>query len=126
MEIEEVTETLVPQGSIDPKDTVVGALPGELINLYSLWMATSKESARTLVDLQYSRDDEDLLARYDELSAKAKALESLFWIGVKEHFNLWGTSVKEVVGIRREYQIVKSQRIDYMPPFLKGLFGLEG
>ncbi len=115
-----VTERMLPQGDIDPGDTVVGTLPDELINLYSLWQATAKESQRTLVDVGYARSDEDLIARYDELADKAKALEYLFWIGVKEHFKLWGVGIKETLGIRQEYQIVKQKRSPH--PFA-GLFG---
>lgn len=124
IEIKEVTNYLLPPSSVDTsKDTVIGSLPDELIKLYSLWTATSKECDRTLVDLRYSRADEALFARYDELSDKAKALELLFWIGVKEHFNLWGVGVNATIGIRQEYQIVKFSREDNIPPFLKGLFG---
>ena len=124
IEIQEVTERMFPQGSVDSNDMVVGTLPAELVNLYSLWTATAKESARTLVDLRYAKEDETLLARYDELSDKAKALESLFWIGVKEHFSLWGIGLKEGIGIRQEYQIVKYKHSDDIPPLLRGLFGL--
>lgn len=126
IEIKEVSEYLLPPSPVDTsKDTVIGSLPDELIKLYSLWTATSKECDRTLVDLRYSRDDEALIARCDELSDKTKALESLFWIGVKEHFNLWGTGFKNTIGIRQEYQIVQFSREDNMPPFLKGLFGFS-
>lgn len=124
MEIQEVSEQMLPQISIGTNEIVVGALPAELINLYSLWTATAKESERLLVDLRYSQDDESLLARCDELSDKAKALEVLFWIGVKEYFNIWGIGVKETVAIRKEYQIVRFKRADSIPPFMKGLFGL--
>lgn len=126
LEIKEVTEQLLSQGSVESKDLVVGTLPSELINLFSLWTSTAKESARVFVDLRYSQDDEALIAHYDELSDKAKALEVLFWIGVKEHFNLWGTGLKQTIGIRQEYQIVTYSRTDGMPPFLKGLLGLQG
>lgn len=123
MEIQEVTERMAPQNSLDPKDTVVGTLPDELINLYSLWTATAKESERVLVELRYAQADEALFARYDELVDKTRALEALFWIGVKEHFNLWGIGLRDAIGIRQEYQVVRYKRPDTLPPFLKGLFG---
>lgn len=124
LEIQEVTELLSPQHSVDTTDTVIGSLPEELIQLFSLWTATAKESDRALIDLRYSPGDDALLARYDELSDKSKALQALFWIGVKEHFNLWGMAGKKALGIRQNYQIVSFAHTDNMPPFLKGLFGL--
>ena len=126
LEIQEVTEYLQPQQPKEENETVIGTLPEELIKLYSLWTATSRESDRVLVELRYSRD-KSLIDRYDELSDQAKVLELLFWIGVKEHFKLWGVLPKEnvQVGIRQEYQIVKFSREDNMPPFLKGLFGFS-
>ena len=123
MDIQSVTERLTPQQPVGSEETVIGTLPDELINLYSLWTATAKEGARTLVDLRYSVDDEDLMSRYDELTDKAAALESLFWIAVKEHLQIWGIGVKEAIGLRQEYQVVKHPRTANLPPFLRGLLG---
>ena len=124
MDIQEVTERQPPQQPIGSDDTVIGTLPDELINLYSLWTATSKESSKTLVDLHYAVNDEALQSLYDELSDKAKALESLFWIAVKEHFHLWGIGLTDVLGVRQEYKVVKSKRPPVMFNLFKGFPGV--
>ena len=123
MDIQSVTERLTPQQPVGSEETVIGTLPAELINLYSLWIMTAKEAAKTLVELNYSVADEDLISRYDELTDKANALESLFFISVKEHFHLWGMGLKEVMALRQEYQVVKYARTANLPPFLRGLLG---
>ncbi len=124
LELQDVPVQEFPFTPVSQTETVVGTLPAELINLFSLWMATAKESQRLTVEMRYKPDDLEMAAYYDELTSKAKALEAIFWIGVKEHFQLWGVGQKQTVAIRQDYQVVTGKLEDNMPPFLKGMFGL--
>ncbi|MBI3956755.1 MAG: hypothetical protein HY340_02090 [Candidatus Kerfeldbacteria bacterium] len=105
-----------PQGEIEERDHVVGQANDDLKRLYGLMMRWSKASLESVVAAQFAPNRE-LREHYTNqatmLGKKSEVLTEIFWITIKETFDLWQ---KPSVGIRKGWKVVWSE--PEVPPII--------
>lgn len=119
-------EVIAPEGEIEQKDHLAGDLNNDtqLQRIYTLGRKLSESGARMLLEAHLARkhdQQEELLIKASELRAKAEIVMSIFWISIKDSFQLWD---KPSVGIRQEWQVVWSDQDISIPPFFRNLLDL--
>lgn len=100
---------LEPKTEVGPTDHVVGEANVEIRKLYGLAMQTSRRSAESIVSAQYDinrETQEHHAAKAVELRKKAELLMEIFWVSIKDQFDLWQ---KPSVGIRKGWKVVWSE-----------------
>lgn len=105
------------------EDHVVGEMSEDLKRIYTTWINLQESADRAILEAKYAKGDDqrkELTGRAKELHAKTEALEIIFWISVRDEFELWD---KSSIGVRKNFQIVWS---DEGPPktfldFLRGM-----
>ncbi len=116
-----------PQIDIDIEggDHEIGEADADLKKLYSLATKWQKSSMELMVAAQYvnNREDQEYkIKKAKELGQKSNLLMEIFWVSIKEMYNVWH---KPSVGIRKGWRIVWSEpNGEPLPGFLKDLFGL--
>lgn len=127
LEVDSIKSVIDTPLEVGPKDHAVGVLSNYLQKLLTLWRLTDRATEQCQIDMKYSTDKDErekLHAKFHELRDKAEAVSNIFWIAVRDDFDLWG---KESVGIRKGFTIVwsDSEPEDNLPPFLRGFLRLE-
>uniref|UniRef100_A0A6M3KK32 Uncharacterized protein n=1 Tax=viral metagenome TaxID=1070528 RepID=A0A6M3KK32_9ZZZZ len=125
MELDSISgdQIINPNYLVEKDDHVVGTASDMVQKLFTLGKMMQKDAAQMELDAKFCSNLEEqvgLLAKYNELQAKAAVLKELFWIGVRDEFALWNKSV----GIRIDYTVVWNDK-DEMPPIAR-MFGLGG
>lgn len=95
-----------PQAEPGSGDHVVGTAGPELQKLYSLALTWEKAATEAILAARYSTTKVNLnqtAVKITQLREKAKILMEIFWISLKDAFNLWD---KESVGIRKGWKVV--------------------
>ena len=108
MELENIDakELDEPGEEVDPRsDVVVGEASDDLKRIYTLTEKLQEAGVRYSVDARFSKDNNlrsDAEKKVYELHDKLEALMRIFWITLKDDFNLWG---KDSVGIRKGWKV---------------------
>ena len=118
-------EVLPPYGDMEPSDHWAGDASNDeqLQRLYSLARRLAESAARTGLEAQLARKHEqreEFIMKCYELRKKAELVIEIFWISIKDSFQLWD---KDSIGIREDWQVVWSDQDTSIPPFLKKLIG---
>ena len=99
-------ELVEPGEEVDPRsDVVVGEASDDLKRIYTLTEKLQEAGVRYSVDARFSKDNNlrsDAEKKVYELHDKLEALMRIFWITLKDDFNLWG---KDSVGIRKGWKV---------------------
>ena len=107
-----------PDAKAEGEETVVGTAPLETRKLYALWMRWERFAAENMVEYKYSSKDDSYLKKAIEFDHKAQVIRELFWISLKDAFNLWG---KHSVGIRQNWTVVWFENENPLRTFMEGL-----
>lgn len=95
-----------PGEEIDPKaDVVVGEASNDLRRIYTLTEKLQEAGARYSIDARFSKDNRlrsDAEKKMHELKRKTEVLMEIFWIILKDDFDLWN---KDSVGIRKGWKV---------------------
>jgi hypothetical protein len=99
----------------DGETVVVEEIPDPLKAIWTVAMSTSRQAGLFAIDQQCEGDDKT--AQIEELKSKAYAIESIFWVYVKDEFKLWG--IPDSVGIRKGWKVVtfKPRSMAHFFPF---------
>ena len=107
-------EFIEPDEKIDQRaDVVVGEASDDLKRIYTLVNKLQEVGARYAVDARFSKDNRfrlDAEKRAFELKRKVDTLLDIFWITLKDDFDLWD---KDSVGIRKGWKV--TYRKDGLP-----------
>jgi len=117
LELNETTDYLEPRQEIGSNDHVVGDMNELMKKLYTVYMSMAKQASMLKVELGFSDNEETRLQAF-RLIDRATILQKLFWLIVKDVFNLWD---KESTGVRAGFKVVWSDSSPTMT--LKDLFG---
>ena len=102
----DANEFIEPSEEVDPKsDVVVGEASDDLKQIYTLVDKLQEAGARYAVDARFSKDNRfrsDAEKRTYELKRKVETLLDIFWITLKDDFDLWD---KDSVGIRKGWKV---------------------
>ena len=90
LELSEVAELMEPTVEIKEGETVAGEVSAESKKLWTLFTALKKAAEQMALESKYTKTSDEYRASITEKTAKAKALEVLFWIGVIDELELWG------------------------------------
>lgn len=105
--LQDVTDFFEPIDEFDSRqECYAGEMSEDLKRLYTLWQHCLKSAMQQGVDARFARsrnEREYSLGAFVEFSAKAKALEGIFWISVRDTFSLWS---KSDIGIRSGFMVV--------------------
>ena len=102
-------QVIEPKKEVDEEtEQVVGTLGRDLQVLWTLQLTSRKEAeALKLEAFNCSKsEEEDLKVRYYRAWAKGELLRELFWLEVREAFNLWED---RMAGVRRGFKVVTSE-----------------
>ena len=95
-----------PDDEVDPKsDIVVGEASDDLKRIYTLSERLREAGARYSIDARFSKDNRlrsDAGKKAYELAKKIEVLKEIFWITLKDDFDLWN---KDSVGIRKGWKV---------------------
>lgn len=108
-EIEEGEFCEPETGPESGKDNIVGEMSIDLKRIYTRYRTLRESADRAAIDAKYAKKEEqrkEFLIKALELHEKAEAMESIFWISVKDEFGLWG---KESIGVRKGFLVVWSE-----------------
>lgn len=115
-----------PNTDLGADDRIVGDMDEQLRGVYSLamrWMKTAADNA-TAAQFETNKERQELLSEQAQrLAKKSKILLDIFWISIKEQFDLWE---KPSIGVRRGCKVVWSE--SSTPPIVdlfRRLFGQE-
>ena len=120
LELNDISAFIEPTDKTKKGEKVVGAMSTSLKQLFTLWMSTERAAAETMLDIKYSGVTAEKKAKMGEMREKANALQSIFWIAVKDELSLWGG---DTIGARTGYQIVEF-KAPPEPPFMKFFRGI--
>ena len=99
-------ELVEPGEEVDPRsDVVVGEASDDLKRIYTLTEKLQEAGVRYSVDARFSKDNNlrsDAEKKVYELQDKFETLMRIFWITLRDDFNLWG---KDSVGIRKGWKV---------------------
>ena len=119
-----IKELIRPQFDVCECDHVVGQASDELKKLFGLSMILKKRVRELAIQMDYSNSVEEkkkLEIEIMALAQKSEMLERIFWVQVRDEFELWD---KSCVGIRRGWEIVWDEHSHpSLPDFLRSLFG---
>lgn len=120
LEIADVQDLIEPIGPIKEGETIVGVVSDNLRKVWTLYNSLKKSAELLTVELRYAPASTEGRGRASELTAKARALELLFWIGVIDELEIWGHP--EQCGLRVGWQVVefKQQVMQFPFGFLPG------
>lgn len=123
MEIEMINagELLEPYAEASSDDHVVGDLDDDLKKIYTLALRWDKAAIEMLVSARYVNDDmrrKQDLEKASELRRKSELLMDIFWVSIKDSFELWKNPS---IGIRKGWKVVWSDA-NPIPPIL-GILG---
>lgn len=102
-------EIIEPETEVDKSDVVVGEASDDLKRIYTLAEKLREAGARYTVDARFSKDNRlraDLQRKVYELSQKVETLMQIFWITLKDDFNLWD---KNSIGVRKGWKVAYSK-----------------
>jgi len=103
-------EFIEPNTEVDLRsDVVVGDADDELKRVYALTEKLQEAAARYSIDARFSKDNRlrsDAEKKAYELRKKVEILMEIFWITLKDKFDLWD---KNSVGIRKGWKVVYSK-----------------
>lgn len=106
LSIIEPSEFAEPGEDVDPKtDIVVGKASDDLKRIYTLTEKLQEAGARYSIDARFSKDNHlrsDAEKKMHELKRKTETLMDIFWIILKDDFDLWD---KDSVGIRKGWKV---------------------
>ena len=108
MELENIDakELDEPGEEVDPRsDVVVGEASDDLKRIYTLVNKLQEAAARYSIDARFSKDNRlrsDAEKKTYELKRKIETLMEIFWITLKDDFDLWD---KDSVGIRKGWKV---------------------
>ena len=109
-ELDEIKEFIDPPMEVESDDIVVGDATDEMKRLYTLSCKYEEIFTRMAVEARYAKNEnEQIKARkkMTEANQKRETLLEIFWICIKDYFELWG---KNSVGIRKGYKIIWRSR----------------
>ncbi|MBI4415232.1 MAG: hypothetical protein HY566_03260 [Candidatus Kerfeldbacteria bacterium] len=115
-----------PNTDIAPEDHIVGEIADDLKGMYSLALRLQKTALDAHTASHYETNKEHQEAQNEQaqrLAKKSELLLEIFWISIKEQYDLWG---KPSVGVRRGWKAVWSEPTT--PPVIelfKKIFGGE-
>ena len=121
LELQEITDFIEPPQKVVRGDNLVGVMSDDLKKLYTLWMLVDKEAEQSKLNYRFTHKPEDEHKAL-EYGAKTEALRCLFWVCLKEEFDLWSKSIS---GIREGWQVCWTDESVYRFPFtdlFRGLF----
>src|SRR3989344_3670549 len=99
-------EFIEPDEKIDQRaDVVVGEASDDLKRIYTLVNKLQEVGARYSIDARFSKDNRlrsDAGKKAYELAKKIEVLMEIFWIALKDDFDLWD---KDSVGIRKGWKV---------------------
>ena len=106
----DIKEIIEPNEEVDPRlDVVVGEASDDLKRIYTLVNKLQEAGARYSIDARFSRDNSlraDAKKKMQELKDKIETLMKIFWIVLKDDFDLWD---KDIVGIRKGWKVTYSK-----------------
>ena len=109
-ELDEIKEFIDPTVEIESNDIVVGDATNEMKRLYTLSRKYEEIFTRMAVEARYAKNENEqikAIKKATEANQKRETLLEIFWICIKDYFELWG---KNSVGIRKGYKIIWRSR----------------
>jgi len=95
---------------VEEGDTVVGSVPISLRKMHTVGMLLEKAVDERVLQMKYAptedvfNENSSFSTELHELKDKSEMIRSLFWVCIKEEFNLWKPGVS--IGIRKDWQLV--------------------
>jgi len=125
LELKQVKDFIEPEEELKPKETIIGEMSDDHKRLYTLSRYMIKEALDLLASLAISvKDKESLLAKSRQLKTKVSILHELFWLEIKDDFDLWNTD--GTIGVRQGFKVVvykEEDRGEDPLDFIKKLLG---
>jgi hypothetical protein len=116
-------QMLGPAKPVQAGDVTVAQIDPAFRRLYVLATAWSLQSAQLKLRFHYGAATEEERLQAVKLEARAEALRHIFWITVKDFYNLWN---KPNLSIRADWTLVcREDDPTDIPPFLRNMFGIE-
>lgn len=125
-ELEQLNPTnyIEPDAEIKPNDHRVGEATEELKQIYSLSLLCTRAAIEEAAEAQFggfnTHAKKEKLVRAVRFRTKAEILREIFWLILRDQFNLWD---KDSVGIRKDWVVVWSEPDPTPEDFLRRLFG---
>jgi hypothetical protein len=112
-----------PNNEVKKDEHVVGIADPDVRKLYSLAMQWQKSSMETAVAARFinkRNEQEESFETAAILQKKSELLMEIFWVSLKEAFNLWD---KSSIGVREGWKVVWSEpEMPQIGDILGGLF----
>ena len=115
LEIQDVKDLLEPTEEVKQGENVVGVVTSELRKIWTLSKSLGKSAELLEVEMKYAKASTQEHGKMVELRAKARGLETIFWIGVMDELQLWGHS--ESCALRVDWQVVEFKQPEFPFPF---------
>jgi len=115
LDLGEITDYLEPDNEVSPNENLVGEMDDDQKKLYTKWTSLKAEAIHCRADVITKRGDplEQAKAQALELQTKTDLIKELFWISIRDGFQLWG---KDAIGVRKGFIIVWYESSGH-PPF---------
>ena len=94
----EEREFVEPETELRENDKVIGTMSDTVKQLYTLCHSLSKSASQCALDHKFCTDKTEkaeLQARVGELIDKAKALDVIMWVLIKEDVKLWDGDIEK-------------------------------
>lgn len=113
---QDIDNLFEPTEEVGDRDHVVGLLENDLKKLFSYTQLLTKQMTNESIKIEseaHKEREEFYKQQFFKIAAQKKVLMEVFWISVKDAFDLWG---KSSIGIRKGWKIVWSELIypDYL------------
>lgn len=101
-----------PITEIGEEDYLVGEANTDQRKLFHLASQYDRIATMSLLEARYVSEEEreSLTKKATEFYKKSELILEIFWVSVKDSFNLWG---EPSVGIRKGWKIVRSESEDF-------------
>ncbi len=118
LDLIEKKDLIDPGSPIEKGEEIIGVMTFRQRQLYTLLEKISKELDELMVEARYAPfgKQQEYIIRINELSEKKKILYGLFWVSIKDHFDIWKTIPNwekegiEGVGVRQGFRVVKIKK----------------
>jgi hypothetical protein len=123
----DMKDIIQPNNEVQEGDNVVGEADDDLKKIYGYAMMMKRTGMQIMVSIHFESDKsstgyQQSIERMLEYKGKHEALMSIFWVALKDKYNLWS---KDSVGVRKGWKVVwhKNDDDNEIRDFLGKIFG---
>jgi hypothetical protein len=114
LDLIEENDLIDPGSPVEKGEEVIGVMTFRQKQLYTLLEKFSKELDELVVEAKYApfEKQKEYIIRINELSEKKKILYEIFYVSIKDHFDIWRKMPNweeegiEGIGVRQGFKVV--------------------